>query len=63
MSRKDRLRAIGGNPHPRDTPSKKAKPGFVCAHCHKPGFLLKSGNYYYHEKCPKEMIPLEVEGL
>ena len=55
--RKDRLYAEEHGARPRDVPTKKASTRLVCAHCHERGFLLKSGNYYYHEKCPKEMIP------
>lgn len=53
---KDRIRAKAGNPH---ISTKEPRMGrrYVCAHCHEPGHFVKVGNYYFHEACPKRMIP------
>lgn len=58
--RKDKERAEGGSIF-RNEGSPTSRSRFVCAHCHKPGFLLLSGKYYFHEKCPKEMVPFQKQ--
>lgn len=56
--RKDRERAEAGQPF-RNEPAPKTNKKWVCANCHEPGLLLKSGSFYYHENCLKEVIPFE----
>ena len=59
---KDRARAEAGNPH-ISVSSPQTYRQYVCAHCHKPpyqdkgGEFVKVGDYYFHAKCPKRMIP------
>lgn len=63
MSRaKDRARARAGNPHV-STREHRMMRTYVCAHCHKPGHFVEVDEYYYHEECPKKMIPFTKEEL
>ena len=50
-------RALAGYPH-RHIKERDASPAFVCAYCHGTnGKLVKVDRYYFHETCPKELLP------
>lgn len=59
---RDRARAKAGNRHISTHEPRMVRP-YVCAYCHKPGHFVKVGDYYFHESCPKEMIPFTEKEL
>ena len=59
MSRaRDRARAVAGHRHINTRDPRMAR-SYVCAHCHKYGHFVKIGEYYFHESCPRDMVPFE----
>lgn len=57
MSRaKNIARARAGNPHTSGVSVGMVR-RYVCANCHKRGQFVKVGDYYYHNDCPKVMVP------
>ena len=56
--RKDRERAKSGNPH---VTTKEPLMGrrYVCAYCHDYGTLVKVGDFYFHQNCPKVIKPFK----
>ena len=58
---KDIARAEAGNLFRNESTGPQMVRKIVCAHCHEPGHFVKVGEYYFHEYCPKTMIPFPEE--
>ncbi|KKM80393.1 hypothetical protein LCGC14_1340390 [marine sediment metagenome] len=57
MSRaKNRARAEAGGRFVNTHEPRMAR-RYVCANCHKSGHFIKVGEYYFHDHCPKTMVP------
>ena len=57
---KDIARAMAGNPF-RNLSEPRMGRRYVCANCHTPGRFVKVGTYYFHQDCPKVMVPFKLD--